>query len=387
MGEAPRNLHLIRVLQVNKFYGLAGGVERAIRESTLGLRGLVEFHVLACRNGVGAGHRATLEDVPVTWAGSLGTLWSMPLSPSFPAHLRRLARDVDLIHYHWPFPLAALAHLAVRPRAPALVTYHSDIVRQKRAAALLAPMTRAFLNSMRAVLVTSPPMAESPVLRPVRERVEVVPLGVDPAEFAPTPGVLTQAGILRRWAGGRPLIVFVGRFVPYKGLDVLLEAARGVNAVFLLVGSGPLEAGLRRRARALGLGENPAASGPVAAFHRPVSGEALAACYHAAEVVVLPSVEPSEAFGLVQVEAFLCGKPVVSTNLPTGVPYVNLDGETGLTVPPGDAEGLAVALRRLISDHDLRARLGRQGFARAHAEFTRARLAERLLSVYRRLAT
>ena len=117
-------------------------------------------------------------------------------------------------------------------------------------------------------------------------------------------------------------------------------------------------------------------------FLPPTSDDELAAWYHAADVFCLPSVARSEAFGLVQIEAHAAGTPVVSTDLPTGVPYANLDGVTGLIVPPSDAGALAGALRRLLDDDELRARLGAQARARALREFTIPRMVDQTLQVY-----
>jgi rhamnosyl/mannosyltransferase len=173
-------------------------------------------------------------------------------------------------------------------------------------------------------------------------------------------------------------VLFVGRLVPYKGVDVLLRALPGLDADAVIVGSGPLEGDLRRLADRLGVACR-------THFLGEVADEELLALYHASDVVVLPSVASNEAFGVVQLEAMACDKPVVSTDLPTGVPWVNRDGETGLVVPPGDADALHAALARLVEDPRLRQKLGRQGGRRLHDEFTVERMVERVVRLYGRL--
>jgi glycosyltransferase involved in cell wall biosynthesis len=169
--------------------------------------------------------------------------------------------------------------------------------------------------------------------------------------------------------------LFVGRLVYYKGVDVLVRAMAGVDADLVLVGDGLLEAQLRRLATERGIA-------PRVSFLPALHDEELCAWYHAADVFCLPSVARSEAFGLVQIEAHAAGTPVVSTALTTGVPYANLDGVTGLIVPPGDELALREALTRLLSDDELRARLGRQAQARALRDFTVPRMVEDTLAVY-----
>ena len=192
------------------------------------------------------------------------------------------------------------------------------------------------------------------------------------AESSEAPG---RAAELRAAHAGRRIVLFVGRLVYYKGVDVLMRAMADVDADLVVIGDGPLEGELRALAQEVGIAAR-------STFLPPVSEAELAAWYHAADVFCLPSVARSEAFGLVQIEAHAAGTPVVSTNLPTGVPYANLDGVTGLIVPPGDATALADALRRLLADDDLRARLGAQARARALSEFTIPRMVERTLQVY-----
>jgi rhamnosyl/mannosyltransferase len=150
------------------------------------------------------------------------------------------------------------------------------------------------------------------------------------------------------------------------------------GARLVMIGSGPLKGELLRQVERLGLRER-------VTIIPPVSEEELHAFYEACDMLVLPSIERSEAYGLVQVEAMASGKPVVSTRLDTGVPFVNQHRVTGLTVPMRDARALADAISLLIRDTDLRVRLGQQARDRALREFSAEMMVERTIDVYRRL--
>jgi rhamnosyl/mannosyltransferase len=236
-------------------------------------------------------------------------------------------------------------------------------------------MLRRMLDCVDLVIASSPNMVEhSPELSRIADKCRVVPFGIHVERFAATPERLARAAELRASIAG-PVILFVGRLIYYKGADVLVRAMADVDAELVLIGNGPLREDLERLAASLGIAER-------VHFVEPVGDDDLAAWYHAADVFCLPSIARSEAFGLVQLEAHAAGTPVVSTTLTTGVPFVNENGVTGLTVPPGDAEALASALGTLVADESLRARLGAQAARRAHEEFTISRMVERTLAVY-----
>jgi rhamnosyl/mannosyltransferase len=166
-------------------------------------------------------------------------------------------------------------------------------------------------------------------------------------------------------------VLAVGRLVGYKGFDVLVEAARGLDAVVVIVGGGPLEAALK------------GAAGGNVVFAGRVDEAELPAYYAACDVFCLPSVSIAEAFGIVLLEAMASGKPLVTTSLPTGVSAVNRDGETGLVVPPRDAELLREALRTVLEDGARRAAMGRAARLAFEREYTSRLMAERYLTVYR----
>jgi rhamnosyl/mannosyltransferase len=205
-------------------------------------------------------------------------------------------------------------------------------------------------------------MRDVPALAAFRDKVVVIPYGLDPTPYAlldpPTPAVDGPR---------RPTLLFVGRLVAYKGVDVLLRAMVGVPASLVLVGDGPLRRTLEALAHELGVEDRVRFAGRVADVER-------LEWYGRADAVVLPSVSRQEAFGMVQVEAMLSGRPVVSTSLPTGVPWVNRHGETGLVVPPGDVDALRGALVAISSDREARRRLGRAARAHALEHFTAARM-------------
>ena len=205
-------------------------------------------------------------------------------------------------------------------------------------------------------------------------KVTVIPYGINPAPLADTAATRARAVSLRGELGG-PLVLFTGRLVPYKGVDVLLRAMATVDARLVVVGDGPLRGALEAQARDT--------CGGRVTFAGIVADEELTALYHACDVFVLPSVTRAEAFGMVQIEAMACGKPVVSTSVSSGVPWVNQHQETGLIVPPADPDALADALRCLLGDAALRVRLGNGGRRRVAREFTAATMAERTVALYR----
>jgi rhamnosyl/mannosyltransferase len=206
----------------------------------------------------------------------------------------------------------------------------------------------------------------------------LIPLGLDPDRYQPTAGALARAAALRAGAR-RPVLLFIGRLVPYKGIDVLLRALPDLDAQTVIVGDGPLRGALEAKVRELGLGDRVQLTGEVSDNER-------LAWLHACDAVVLPSTTRQEAFGMVQLEAMFCARPVVSTDLPTGVPWVNLHGETGLIVRAGDTSSLRAALQRLIADPHLRQSLGAGARARALKIFTADRMCAEALALYQQVA-
>jgi len=313
-----------------------------------------------------------INGVRVTRVARWGQIASTPLCPSLP-HLVAEHR-ADIIHVHEPNPMATLAALAANSRARVLVSFHSEIVRQRVLRQIYRPLLARLLRRADRIIVATPRHLDFPTLRPYREKCVVIPFGIDVARFQPNETVQQRAAAIRAEFGPR-LILFVGRLVYYKGVEYLIEAMSRVSARLLIVGRGPRERALRRRVRALGLEEWVVFLGEVAHEHLP-------AYYHACELLVLPSTYESETFGIVQLEAMAAGKPVISTALPTGLAWVNRHGVTGLLVPPANADALADAMNRLLEDDALRQRLGEAARRYVGEHFTRQRMARAVLALY-----
>ena len=341
----------LRILQVNKFYPPhIGGIETVIQQVSQGLKDRAEVSVLVCQPK-GRGVREVCDGVPVTRCSSWRTVASCPVSFSFFREFRRMAKEADVIECHLPFPLADLACLLSRTKKRVVIAWHSDVVKQKKLLALYKPILRAFLRRADAIIVaTQGHIDGSAFLPPFRDKCVVIPYGIPTAEYLQSPA----APILTEKLRGKPLrkLLFVGRLVYYKGVDVLLRAfARTEGCALFLAGEGVLEPQLRQEAQTLGVADR-------VFFLGRLTDAQLRAAFRDCDIFVLPSVANSEAFGIVQLEAMVYGKPVINTALPTGVPLVSIHGETGLTVPPGDETALADAIRTLAEDDALREAYG-----------------------------
>jgi rhamnosyl/mannosyltransferase len=366
----------LQVVHVGKFYPpVRGGMERVLESLCEGPADRVESRVIVCHTA----RRTVREDlngVGVTRVGTIGAAGSVPIAPSFPVELRRARGDLMVVHE--PNPWALLSFALARPALPVAVWFHSEVVRPRLQYSLFYhPLARPVYERARRIIVSSPLLAEhAAALARYGDRIRVIPFGIDASRWDMTPAVSARATAIRESAGSRPLILFAGRMVPYKGVGVLLRAMVGLDASAVLVGDGPLRAEWTALARELQLTDR-------VRFAGDVTHEELAALYHACDVFVLPSITRAEAFGYVQLEAMACGKPLVSTRLPSGVPWVNRHGETGLTVPPGDVDALRRALAELGRDASLRSRFGRAGRRRVESEFTIEIMRSAAAAVYR----
>lgn len=314
-----------------------------------------------------------IEGVRVIRVPEFGRYGSAPLCPSAPWRLRQLRPD--LVHLHFPNPMGDLTYLLSGVRAPLIVSYHADIIRQRAYLPLYRPVIdHLFRRAARIIAASEEYAASSEFLRHYRDRTLINPYGIDTSSLAISNGGRALVDEVRAQYGNR-IVLFVGVLRYYKGIDVLIRAMTEVNGRALIVGRGMEGTALRSQAEQLGVADR-------VVFLGEVPDARLRALLHAADVFVLPSIDRCEAFGIVQLEAMACGKPVVSTDLPTGVRFVNQHEVTGLLAPPGDAPALAAALNRLLDDPALRARMGDAGRARVTEEFDVARMVAQTVAIY-----
>ncbi|NTU70765.1 MAG: glycosyltransferase [Coriobacteriia bacterium] len=370
----------MRIVHVNKYFfpPHLGGVEQSLNLLTTSLAAAGhEVRAIVANEGsdtVGE----TIGGVQVLRLGRSAAFASTPIALGMSRAILSATtgeRPADVLHFHFPYPWGDAAWLAAGAKGPAVMTYHADIVRQKNILKAYAPLLRRVLARVDRIIVGAPQIAEnSPFVSPHLDKVRVVPFAIDPARFADEAAISSRAAEIIATLRG-PTVLFVGRLVYYKGVEVLVRAMDAVRGDLVIIGTGPLEGRLREIATALGITDR-------IRFIERVDDVDLAAWYRAADVFCLPSTEPSEAYGLVQLEAHLSGTPVVSTDLPTGVPFVNADGVTGIVVPVGDSVRLGEALNRLLDDLDLRERFGTQALRRANTDFTLDGMVAKTLMVY-----
>lgn len=360
------------VVQIGKFYPPhRGGMESHLETLCLGLKEVVNLHVVVSNST-----RATVvehrQGVRVTRLGRIAEIASTSICPGLVGFLQ--STPADVLHLHHPNPAAALSVLASGHRGAIVVTYHSDVIRQRFLNQPFQILMRRLLDRASAIVVTSPHYLEaSQLLSSYRDICHVVPLctAIEPMNEDDED---TVAAIRAQY--GPRLILSVGRLVYYKGYEYLIEAMRNVNGHALIIGDGPLRKDLERRAEKALVANKVFFLGEVADL-RPF--------YRAADVFALPSIARSEAFGIVQLEAMAHGLPVVNTRLETGVPFVSRDQVTGFTVAPRDAAALGAALQYLLDRDDLRIQYGANARYRVATQFSVERMTTSIVELYNRV--
>jgi glycosyltransferase involved in cell wall biosynthesis len=364
----------MKVLHIYKdYHPVVGGMENHIRMLAEGAveRGL-EVTVLVT-SPTRRTETREMKGVKVIKAGRLATRASTPLSPALFLWVRRLKPDIT--HLHFPYPWGEMAHLMFGRSPRTVITYQSDIVRQKNLLRLYRPFLERALARADRIIATSPQYIQSsPYLSQVAKKCVVIPLGIELERFQRARREEVR-GLRAKY--DPPLLLFVGILRYYKGLQYLIRAMRHINARLLVVGSGPMAEEWQTLTVRLGLTDK--------IFFLGQHVEDLPAYYQACDLFVFPSSHRSEAFGTVQVEAMACGNAVICTELGTGTSYVNIDGETGLVVPARDPDALTEAINRLLGDEARRVEMGEKGRKRAMQEFSHEIMIDRVTALYESL--
>ena len=364
----------LRILHVYKdYYPVLGGMENHIRTlaEAQAARGNAVTVLVTSRMP----HTTVeaLNNVRLVRTARWATVASTPISPATFWWTTRIRADIA--HLHLPYPPGDVANVLLGRAQRTVMTYHSDIVRQKNLLRLYAPFLRYSLKRADRIIATSPRYVEtSAILNHYANKCTIVPYGIDLARFQTADSTLVSQ---IREQHGRPLALFVGQLRYYKGVEYLVRAMARVPGKALVIGSESTthKAELERIAHEAGVAER-------IVFLGEKDAE-LPAFYHACDVFVLPSVERSEAFGIVQIEAMAAGRPVVSTELGTGTSWVNQHNVTGLVVPPREPEALAHAINVILADPARCAEMGRAARQRAEAEFSQETMVARVEQVYR----
>ena len=383
----------MKILLVNKAYHPhLGGVETVVRQIALGMTRAGHEASVLCFGDEDADE--TREGVLVRRVRPAWRIGSAPLGASFLAEFRAMAEQSGVINLHSPNPMGEIAALAhkrgKKPGQRIICTYHGDAQRPE----LLLPgydvLMRRFFGVCDAVVASSPKIISSSRVLSRLDRlgkrppgkIRVIPLGVDCEKYLPAPGSPESESAEKLLAGlpaGSFRVMFAGRLVYYKGLQFLLGALRilkerGILASVFIVGSGPLEGEIKAFADRNGLADR-------VIIIPPQPEGAYRALFHQADCFVLPSTHRTEAYGIALLEAMASGLPVISTELGTGTSWINVDGDTGFVLVPGDPEALARAIETLTLNASVRERFGQRALERSREIFDE----EKMLDGYEKL--
>jgi rhamnosyl/mannosyltransferase len=289
------------------------------------------------------------------------------------AKFKELSKSADIIHYHFPWPFMDIVHFISNIKKPYIITYHSDIVRQKVLSFLYTPLMNKFLSGASKIIAASPNYLEtSKVLTKFKSNTVVIPYGLDRAGYKdPIPTKLSE------WESkfGRKFFLFVGVMRYYKGLHILLEAIQDTNYPLVILGAGPMEQKLKEQANLLGLKN--------VYFLGRLGDEDKISLLKLCSSIVFPSHLRSEAFGISLLEGAMFGKPMISSEIGTGTSYINIHNETGIVVPPGNPEALREAMSILWNDPKLAEEMGKKALDRFESLFTSKMMGEKMANLYK----
>lgn len=371
----------MKILQIGKFYPIMGGVEKVMFDLTSGLAALgVECDMLCANNDTTVKKLVIKELTPnniIIICPTMKKLFATMICPAMIRELKRRCNYYDIIHIHHPDPMAALALYMSNYKGKVVLHWHSDILKQANLLKLYLPLQKWLINRASVIVGTTPVyIKESPYLQSVQDKCTYLPIGIDEMEW--DANAVEQ---IRSQYPGKKIIFSLGRLVGYKGYEYLIDAAKNLSDdyIILIGGSGPLKDTLQAQIDTNNLQSKVKLLGRV-------SDENLPNYYKAIDLYCLSSTMKTEAFAIVQLEAMAARKPVVSARIPgSGVAWVNVDQESGITVETHSAKALSDAFRKILEDKALYDRLAQGARNRYETVFRKEKMIEKCLDIYRSL--
>lgn len=359
-------LHFYKTYYPDSF----GGVEQVIFQLAESMQPLgIQAEVLSLSRQPSSGAQplgSHLTHTSRTQLELASTPFSLPVLQKF----RHLAEQADVIHYHFPWPFMDLVHFWIAPKKPSVLTYHSDIVKQKWLLKAYQPLMHRFLKSMDAIVASSPNyIATSPVLQQHLAKVSAIPFGLDESTYQPASP--SQRDFWQQ-RFGQGFFLFVGALRYYKGLSYLIEAAKKQGLPLVIVGAGSEEQVLHLQAQ----------GADQIHFTGALNDEDKAALLELCSVFVFPSHLRSEAFGISLLEACLFAKPMITCEIGTGTTFVNQHQRTGLVVPPANAQALGEAMRYLWEHPAEAKQMGQQARIRYEQAFRADHMSQAYAALY-----
>ncbi len=369
---------MFKVLQLNKaFWPVIGGVEKVVYDLAKGLGDFFDMSVLAVGED---GHfkREQFKNFMVYKTPRLTKIASTPISLNYTTAFKLLAPQMDLLHFHLPHPFGVLAYARYPFTKKILVTYHCDVVKQKTLNILYEPMMHFLLKRASKIVVSNPNIINtSQVLRRYRDKCIVIPFGIDIDKMKLKPEEKLRLVDLRK-RYNKPVVLFVGRLVYYKGVEYLIKAMKDVDAYLIIIGNGPLKTDLLKLTQNLNLTNK-------TTFIDHLPRSELKLYFHLCDVFVLPSIARTEAFGLVLLEAMACGKPLISTELGTGTSFINQHEVTGFVVPVANSQSLVQTINKILNNKTSTERLSSSALWRVKNIFSFKLFIENYYSFYKEL--
>ena len=357
-----------------------GGIESVTATLARGAQQSGNKVSIVCFSREGGHIQEVMEGVEVQRAPTCLQVASQPLGLRYCFNCLKAGRGSDIVHVHTPNILAALCALFIPKRVSVVVHWHSDIIGKKLLGLVVVPIEKMLLMRATRIVATSHDYAAcSHALRGFEDKTDVIPLGV------PDP-MLNHRGYslpnyIEKLIEGKKLILSVGRLVPYKGYEVLIDAAKNLDdrSIVLIVGRGPAKSGLNDLIKETGQTEKVKLLGSL-------DNDSIAALYERADIFCLPSITRAEAFGVVLIEAMSYSVPIVTTKIPgSGVPSVNKHGVSGLNVEVCDGPALAEACNNVLSSTLLSEKLSKNGRLRFEENFTEEAFVNAILDLYAKL--
>ncbi|WP_165431102.1 glycosyltransferase family 4 protein [Atlantibacter hermannii] len=370
---------MMKVLHLYKTYypDTFGGIEQVIFQlSEAGYKYGIESTTLSLSSR-GNISNALVGNHSANYAKTLFEIASTPFSFSAIKRFKELAEQADIIHYHFPYPFMDMMHFMVGVKKPTVVSYHSDIVKQKIALRFYTPLMKSFLKSVDCIVAASPNYVKSStVLEEFKHKVKVIPYGLDKCSYP-----IVDKERLDFWSKrvGKRFFLFIGAFRYYKGLQYLIQSLKNLDYPLVIMGSGPLESELKQLTFANDLKNTHF----VGALPDEDKVALLELCYS----VVFPSHLRSEAFGITLLEGAMYGKPLISCEIGTGTSFINIHNETGIVVKPSSTASLSQAMT-LLWDNPQQAKIfGENAYKRYQQVFTSTNMANNYIEIYNELVS